>query len=159
MTLRAPLIVASIDAVLTGENALGSQSDRLLVERKMQWANGSGASQASSSFHKTGTLAASETLTLDFASGGGLVDQFGTAIAMTAIKAVYIRNTTASGNLLVGGSNAIVGGGLILHAGEFLLKADPTAAGWAVANGSSDTLTLGNSGASDITYEIAVLGA
>lgn len=92
----------------------------------------------------------------------GSSDSYGTAMVLTAVKAVQIVNTGTS-NITVGNAasnpwNTLLGATstLILPPGAWLMVATPDATGWAV--GTSTNVNLLVTGTSGQTYTIALLG-
>lgn len=73
------------------------------VENKAQrvMINGTGAGQADLVYDNTHTISAAGTLTLDLATGGGLTQQDGSAIAMVKLKGLIVRKTAGSGSFTV----------------------------------------------------------
>lgn len=64
-------------------------------------ANGTGVGQADQGYDALHTIAAGGTLTLDFALGGGLKQQDGSALAMVAMKGLLIRKVDGDGTFSV----------------------------------------------------------
>ena len=154
------LTIINFGLVALGSNPNGRTVTKNPIEvaEQIQWSSGTGANQANASYESETTIAPSATTTFDFA-GGGLEDPFGAAIALTAIKLVYIENTGTEA-IIVGGSNGMVAVSFVLRAGERVLKAAGDATAYPVAAGSSDTITLMNtSGATAAAYRIVVIGA
>ena len=121
--------------------------------------NGSGANQAQVLWQASRALSGTtDTLDLQF----GLSDSYGTAVDLTAVKAIYVQNTSATNNIVLGnaGSNPWSGllsatGTLTLLPGDWFVAATPSSAGWAVSSTSLNLLVTGTSGQ---TYSIALLG-
>lgn len=132
------------------------QTDPISVADQLAWLDGAGADKANQSYEAVGSLAASEVLSLDFTSG--LTDAFGLAISLARMKALYVKNTGAT-TLVLGGTIGIIPTGMILRPGEQVLKAVGDETAWAVANGSTDSLSITNTdGATAGSYRLVVVG-
>src|SRR3990167_2633557 len=94
MTIESAKITMGFEAIQT--NTLDVTSGRATTAITQVWnfANGTGANQASGVFTDTRTLSASATEDLDLA--GVLTDAFGSTITVDKIKAIMV--TAASGN-------------------------------------------------------------
>lgn len=130
-------------------------------------ANGTGASQANAVYVDDFSIAASGTSDIDLS--GSLVDPNGNTIVFTAVKEIYVKaDSTNTNNVVVGGAAAtqFVGpfGGVthtiaVKPGGFFHVCEGYSAAGWAVAAGSTDLLRLTNSAAGTaVTGTIVVVG-
>jgi hypothetical protein len=129
------------------------------------FADGTGANQASGFFSDTRQLAASATENLDVATGGGLLDAFGVAVAADRIKAIAI--VAASGNTndvqVTRPANGVPifmasGDGIALSPGAGLLLVAPNANGINVTAATGDLITFTNSaGSTTVDYSIAIL--
>ena len=102
-------VVASIpiNISLQGNNSdtadLGQADDVVKISRGISFSHGTGANQANCFFADTrGILSTGETLDLNDTV---LLDAFGVGLALTKLKALFIRNSTDS-NLLIGGAAA-----------------------------------------------------
>lgn len=141
------------------EDSTGAFTHR--VDDQLIWANGTGADQADHVYERRATLTQSASVTFDVTASGGLLDVFGTTTNLARIKAVYIQNDSATAaNLTVGGTNAIVGGGLTLRPAALFMAACADATAYPAANGSTDTIILTNASASvSAIYHIIIIGA
>lgn len=120
--------------------------------------DGSGASQANKRYKGKLSITAGSSQTLDLY--GGLTDPEGNTLNLTRIVAIAIRNanTVAGDNLEIGGAAshpweswaAAAGSKEKVGPGGVWLKWEPSAAGMAVVNGTSDNLKIANPGASSI---------
>lgn len=126
----------------------------------VSFTNGSGANQVNVLWQAARTFSGT-TDNLNIYSGS-LVDSYGTTLALTAVKAIFLQNTSATNNLVIGdaGSNPWSGllsstGTITLLPGDFLIAATPSSAGWPVGSSSYNLLMTGTSGQ---TYSIALLG-
>lgn len=122
--------------------------------------SGTGANQVNAVFSDERTLTAtSETLDLY----GGLTNALGTTLNFAKIKVLYIKNTHASSNLLVGNASAPVllcsaaNDIIIVPPGGVLLITAPASGGITVTNSSADGIKI-DSGAATITYNIIIAG-
>lgn len=168
--LLAPIAaLASIDGVVsTGFTAndrrsIGINSNTNIpvnAQPSVAFTNGSGAGQAQVLYQASRTFSGT-TDSLNLGTGGGLSDSYGTAVALTAIKAVYLYNTGTSSITVGAGTNPITTmlnstGTLTIPAGAFVVLATPDATGWVVT--ASTACNLNFTGTSGQTYQIAVLG-
>jgi hypothetical protein len=158
-------IAISIAALETAASDLGSPSFTLRPADDVVLNDGTGVNQAQKIFSDTRTIAASANDDLDLA--GSLTNAFGQVISFTAIKAVYIKASTANvNNLVVGGAptNTFVGRfgaathTIALRPGDRDLQVTP-GTGWAVVAGTGDILRIANGGAgSTVDYDIIIVG-
>lgn len=129
-------------------------------------ADGTGAGQANAIYVDDFSIAASATLDIDLS--GSLVDPNNNTKAFTAVKEVLLIADAANANNIIYGnavSNQFLGPfGAATHThavypGGRLNFANYSAAGWAVANGSTDIIRLTNSaGGSAVTGTIVIIG-
>lgn len=154
-----------LQATQTKTADLSQPMDSAQISGNFSWASGTGANQADLVFHDTRTLALSTAEDLDLA-GGGLTDQFGTALAFAKVKALLIKSAAANGgNLEVGGDTASVplfgaaADFIIVKPGGYLFLVAPAAAGYAVTPTSADIIQIANAdGAASATYDIVIIG-
>lgn len=163
MNISSASIQTTILASEAGSGGLSSRSAQIGYQKTISLTNGTGANQINEVWDDVRTLTASSNETLNF-HDGSLKDVFGASIVGTAIKEVWIENTSTTGTLTVGGAtNPFLGpmGGTTptetIQPGQFLHWPNATATGWAITGGSNDSLKLVNndSGAS-LTYKIIV---
>lgn len=120
-------------------------------------ANGSGANQASKVHTDSHQLAAAGTM--DYDLDAGLLDVFGDSQTFTAVKLLYLRNTSATASIKVSGdffgtneSPSIPAGG------EYFFRL-PSAAGMAVTASTGDVITITNEdGVNVADYQIMIAG-
>lgn len=163
MSVSAELRV-KLSTVLTGSNDLGNPEQRAVLEKLLQFATGTGASQADGIFTDTRTVNASTNDDIDL--NGALVDALGTSVASAEVVGIVIINKSATQTLTVGvaGTNpwttmwAASGDGIKVFPGGVFLNFAPDASGLgAVVGGASDVLRIANGSGSSATYDIAVL--
>ncbi len=157
-------ITIKVQGTLTNAT-LGTARDEIALDYTTNLGPGAGAGQANEIYRATRTLTASATEDLDLS--GVLSDALGVSVALTKVKAIVVH--AASGNT----NNVKVGGGnttfslfvdptdsmSIKPNGTFVLT-DPSAAGIAVTNASTDLLTVTNSaGSTSVSYDIVVFGS
>ena len=111
--------------------------------------DGTGASQAQVVWSDSRTLAGSSE-TLNLASLADTRDGAVVSVAITAAKAVYVRNSHASVSLTFAGAPFPAGGVAVAPGGAMALV-DPTAAGAATG-----TVTV--TGSAGATYDIVFIG-
>jgi hypothetical protein len=149
---------------LDGKKALdlATTLDELKIDSNIDWTFGTGVNQANLLFHdRRSTDDTGETL--DLYASGSLVNAFGDALTMEAIKLLYIKNTHATLTLeIFGGVSldllivAATSDILELPPGGTFLWTCPTAAG--IVTSTNKNLKLASKTAGTITYDVAALG-
>lgn len=127
-------------------------------------ANGGAAGSAEQVYHGTLSAGAGSFVDLDLASS--TENAFGDALAFTGVKAIMVRNTHATLPLVVTTSGPATpwtgafaaAASVTVQAGGLLVLASPTAAGYTVTAGASDTLRFTNAGGSAIDVDVIVVG-
>jgi hypothetical protein len=161
-------IKALLSATQSVSGDLGSGDFKAAQSFTQAFTDGAGAGQVDRMFSDTRTLSASANENLDVATGGGLTDAFGAALAMARIKAVFIKAATGNTNNVQftrPASNGVplfmaAGDGISLAPGEMFMWVSQNAAGVAVTAATADLLNVANSGAgTSVTYSIVILGA
>ena len=158
----------AVDLLLTKVLDDRTAREALSLERKTQWADGTGANQAQTFFHDERSLNASANEVLDFNdASNALKDAFGVSLQLTAVKLLIIHNKSGNGaSMTVGppGANgwvtAMAASDLmtIVDGGTFCIEA-PTAGGYAVTAATGDLFTITNlSGSFTLTYSITIIG-
>lgn len=142
----------------TGTTTIGNDVavDPLRKFLQYHWESGTGASQANQLYRITGTIGISSVVPIDLVSSI-VLDTFGTALALTKLKALLIVNTHATQPFAV--TTNLTNGISVpsLRPGGCVILTAPDSTGLAVSAGS-DTITLTNSTGSTTSYEIAVIG-
>lgn len=137
---------------------IGTSRLDVSYSKKLTLTDGTGANQANMLWTDTRTLTSGSTEDLDVY--GGLTNAFGDTINLTAIKAVIIvASTENTTNLTVGGDSAdasTIRG--TLKPGGWLVYADPSAAGDAVADSTADIIQVANAAGASADYDIIVIG-
>lgn len=164
MPLKAQ-IAAGIALLQTSALDLGMPTFQINKVDDITLNDGNGSNQANKIFSDTRTIAASANDDLDLA--GSLVDALGAVLTFTAIKAIYIRASSANiNNVVVGGAptNTFVGRfgaathTIALRPGDRDVQVTP-GTGWNVVAGTGDILRIANSGAgSTVDYDIIIIG-
>jgi len=138
----------------------------LNISKVIALLSGVGSGQADKIFADTRTVAASTTDSLDVATGGGLTDLLGVALALVKVKAIYIAAAAANTNNVVWTRPAANGVPLFSAAGDALpilpggveLWIAP-GAGVTVTAATADLIDMVNSGAgTSVTYDIVIVG-
>jgi hypothetical protein len=148
MPLNAQIIVS----ILAHETSTGDLSRTLRATPASYSAvlsDGTAAYQAQVVWSDARTLAGSSE-TLNLATLADTRDGAAVSVAITAVKAVYIRNSHASASLTFAGS-PLPAGGLTVAAGGGYAQIDPTATGMAAG-----TITV--TGSAGATYDIVLIG-
>lgn len=146
---------------------LTTVSDASKLEYDVNLADGTGDSQADKLWHDERTLAASANDDLDLTSLATTLFGSAVTIALAKVKALLLVNTatTAGLDLLVGAAASQEWSGPFGSAGDQVrVPADSCLllvnkkSGWAVADGSADTLRIHNPSGAPITFKIAIVG-
>lgn len=161
-----------VDDYYTHTNAdnISTPTDQKEYQYTLEFANGSGDSQAQDMWRSQRTVLANDYDSIDFA--GSLTDVFGNTLTFTKIKQILIvsTSTTDGDDIEVGGQHTATGGNLMselfsgqtdssirVKAGGIFLIACPYT-GYTVTGGSADVLLVKNVGTNSVTYEIIVKG-
>lgn len=164
----AGTIQAKINMVLTDTTAsiLDTRTGALALTgpTTSAIADGTGANQAQDLFTQTAALADAGAVSLDF-SGGALTNPFGTTISWSALKLLFIENTSVESSLEVTGNlwDDISGGTtetLTIAPRSFYWQTMMDAGGQAIVAGTGDTITLthASDGSLSLTYKVVALG-
>jgi len=148
----------------TSAHDLGTSADNLNLSRNITFANGSGADQAQVIFHDLRSLADDANEVLDFYASGSLLDPLGTALTMTKLKFLYVKNTTATAgaSLHIGGGTVAAGlfdditDILILPPQGTLLLTWPS--GLTITTNKDINFLHDGTGTAACTYEIIAMG-
>jgi len=164
------VINLSVQAALTKAPTNLSVIDSALYSKAQRVAltTGTAAGQADRLYAATRTIAPSTNEDLDLA--GVLLDEFGVAISLLRVKALFVQAALANTNNVVVGAAAATQWATLLNAtGTVTLRPDAgfiawagvaDATGYAVVGGASDFLRVANSGAgTSVTYDIVIIGA
>lgn len=123
---------------------------------------GSGAAQASALAYRSYTINASQTQTINLTDWTSSMLPGGGNAELSAVKALYIRNGSASGgaSVEVGGTFiALAGAAIPLAPAGSVLMVNPSAAGWAVTSPGAVSITIENLSVSvAATVEVAAIG-
>lgn len=130
--------------------------------------DGAGLGAVDRMFSDTRTLVASANENLDPATGGGLTDCFGAALAMARIKVLLIKaHATNTNDVIL--SRPAANGVPIFNAasdafnikpGGCALLVAPDATGYPVTAATADLINLANSaGGTPVSYDVLILGA
>ncbi len=162
-------VQVSLVGSLAAAVGIGNANQAMNVQSLLQLLGGTGAGQIDTVYETTQTIAASGSLTLGL-TGGGLVDAFGSAIALLHVKAILLIASAANVNdvqIGPGGANPFNGPfsgttpAVAVSPGETLLltKGSGSAVGWVVTPTTGMNLKLANSGAgTGVTFSLVILG-
>jgi hypothetical protein len=152
-------------ATYTVTGDLADSVSAMNLSRTIDLTSGTGASQANLIFHDSRPLADGANETLDLYASGTLLDPVGNALTMAALKALYLKNTSADATLLVGGAASVA---LTLFSdttdilkippGGIFLWTCPSAAGLDLSTNKNLKLAHDGTGSSTLTYEIIAIG-
>ena len=160
-------LAAKIKWVAQSALDLSNVNDSSSVEYKDTLGSGTNTDESDVIWHDTRTLTTGNNDDLDLTALTQTI--FGSTVtkAFAEVCGIYIRNknTTAGQDLTVGGSGGnewsapfgATGDKVNLPADGLLLLTNPKA-GWAVTNGSADTLRIGNASGNTVTYDIVIWG-
>ena len=154
----------SAGVVLNDRRTVGAGSSAVITANEspsVAFTNGSGANQINQVYGANGTFSGT-TATLNLNTG--LSDSYGTNVTLVRFKSIFIQNTSASNNLVVGdaGSDPITTflngtGTITLPPGAFVRAATPDATGWVITPSTAMNLLL--TGTSGQPYVIVVGGS
>lgn len=166
-----------VGATLQGSGDLSTPEDKLNYTFSDSLADGALIDQADEIWHDQRTVDAGVDDDLDLA--GVLTNALGDTVTFAKIKAIILENTsvTAGDNLRIGGGEADAGtnafdtwldeaggaadGGInqvIVGPGGCFCLFNPSLAGYGVTAGTADILRIANTTASNITYNIILIG-
>ena len=154
--------VVSIGFVGNDRRTVGINTNANLsanAQPSIAYSNGTGANQVQVLYQAVRTFSGT-TDTLNLTSG--LTDAYGTAVVLTAGKALLIQNNSATNTIVIGaGTTPITSllnstGTITLNPGAFFCVADPTAAGWTITASTACNFNL--TGTSGQTYTVIVMG-
>lgn len=150
----------SISANNSDTADLGQADNVLKISRGVSFTHGTGANQANAFFSdQRGITSSGETLDLNDVV---LLDAFGVGLALTKLKALYIKNDTDAA-LTIGGAaatqlglfTAVADSIVIPPGGDFFWSA-PDANGLDCS--ANDSLKITHAGAGTQNYDIVVVG-
>ncbi len=157
--LRIHLTAAQVEDLDFGADV----TDRMDESRGKAFTSGTGANNINVMWRDQRGIAAEATETLAL-HDGTLTNGLGNAVTMDALKAIYVKNTSTTLTLSIGG----VATGVPLQSdpetitidippgGELLMTA-PNATGWDVTT-NEDLKMTAEAGTGTLTYDIAVWG-
>lgn len=165
----AATLSTRLEVKLTGEAGLATDLAAAIapvaLSKAMMLLSGTGADQADRIFADNRSVTASTTDSLDVATGGGLTDVLGAALALVKVKAVLIVNTHATQGLSLSRPAAGVpiftaaSDAVPIPAGGFLALAGPAAAGLATVTATTaDLIDVVNGAGVTGTYSIVIIG-
>lgn len=140
-----------------GDQSIAIPSD---LNFNTAFSDGSGANQVNRYASKQGTTTDTPAVALDL--NGTSSDQFGDTTDMTKVRAVVIKNTHATNNLVVGGQStdiAIFTTAVTLLPGETLIRHIPTSTAAAVSAGVRDKINVAAETGLTGSYSMMVLGS
>lgn len=144
---------------------LSTLKDAIAISELINWSWGTGANQINALFHDSRSLADGANETLDLYASGALLDPFGDALTLEALKFLYIKNTSDDASLLIlGGVTLDIGICsdtsdiiIIKPSGSFLWM-DPSAAGLDLTTNKNLKLEHDGTGSSALVYDILAMG-
>lgn len=156
--------VVDLTAYLAAD--LSEKSSGQLSKAAKKWQYGTGAGAVNVVYADTITLADAANTTLDLYASGSLLDVFGQALTMTALKFLYLNNNSSDASLLVGGgvSNDLdifsdTSDQLIIPpGGDAILWNDPSAAGLTVTTNKNLRLEHDGTGSNSMDVDVIAMG-
>ena len=156
-TFRGTAMVGLV-GYYTNSNALTEVYQRIAYGERKKFATGDGDNKADRLIVVAGVELAATSATHEL---DAIVDVFGDTISLTVVRFVIIENlTTTTAKILTIGGDFVSAHGCLplkLAPGSVFGLAAPID-GWAVTNGSSDTLTI-DAGADTISYNLVIGGS
>lgn len=158
-------IQLSISLNYQNTNDQGAVSQAVSKNYIQALADGTGLNQAQVLWFDTRTTDDTGE-SLDFATGGGLTNIFGTAIALSKIKAVIVVAAAANTLGTIVSRPATTGGGFFdadadattLRPGGWFVWTAPDATAVAVAAGDTDQIKIAASASGNVAYDIWIIG-
>lgn len=156
MNGRVHVAFEFFDAATTGLSGVANSVTEYITKT---FAAGTGADQVAVLWSQSSDIDASGVDSLDLI-GGGLQTGRGVAVSFAKVRAILIRNTGTVAINVAGTFVGLGGGTIPLRPGGLLLMVAPDSTAYAVAAGSTDTITLTNTSGSTVAdYEIAIAGS
>jgi len=152
-----------IKAFLAGDL---TETSAPVLANNLGWLYGTSANSVNIIYADSITLADGGNTTLDLFASGTLLDVFGRALTMSAIKFLYVKNNSTDSVLRIGGgaSNDLdiflaTSDILLLKAGGIFVWADPSAAGTSTAvNKNLKLLDDGTGAVGDKIIDVIAMG-
>jgi hypothetical protein len=157
-------ITGKVGANQTGTTDLGVPAVDVLAQLDLLWTDGTAADQANRLWSDRRTVNASTTDSLDL-SGTTLLDAFGIAVVFVKVKAVFLRNRSATQTLTV--TRPAAGVAIFTAAsdavpvppGGCFLLAGPGLAGLATVTATTaDLIDVVNPAGGSAEYDVVVVG-
>lgn len=163
LSTRIGVMVAA-EATLATD--LATATAPVALAKALVLTSGTGADQADKIFADIRSVNASTTDSLDVATGGGLTDVLGAALALAKVKAIVIENThaTQSISLTRPATNGVpifaaASDAVPIPPGGVLALTAPGAAGLAtVTAATADLIDVVNGAGATATYKIVIVG-
>jgi hypothetical protein len=146
---------------------LSNKENNASYKKAINFATGLGLNQADRIFMDQRTLAASGTEDLDVATGGGLFDVLGDALAFVKLKALIVHALPANThnvNVTRPAANGVtiftaVSSGVALSPGGLYVLVRPDLTAIPVTPTTADLITFTNSGAvTPVTFDVFMIG-
>ena len=151
-----------LKAYLAGD--LSERLDPIVIEA-FNWSYGTSANSVQIIYADTTTLADGANTTLDLYASGSLVDIHSTALTMTALKFLYIKNNSSDATLKVfGGVSNDIGiiadtsDIVLIKPGGIFLWIDPSAAGLVITTNKNLKLEHDGTGSSSMDVDVIAMG-
>jgi hypothetical protein len=144
---------------------LNTIDNPLSVANRFSISFGSGANQISQLFKKTVVLADGDNSTLNLYDSGNLFDDYGNALAISALKLLYIKNNSADADLLLFGGNSAdlpicsnANDQIIIKPGSVFVWTDMSAAGTVITTNKNLRIAHNGAGTSTMSVDIVAGG-
>jgi len=158
------LEVQDIDLSLFKAGDLAESKAKLLYSA-FGWTYGTGANQVQIIYADTVTLADGANTTISLYDSGTYLDIFGTALTLSSLKFLYIKNNSSDATLLVGGGAsadldifAATSDILNIKPGGVFVWIDPSAAGTVCSTNKNLKIEHNGTGTSSMNVDIIAMG-
>jgi len=153
-----------INVKATGTAGLGTPTLPITLDPSFSLAAGTGANTVDSLYDSQRTLTDAQAETLDI-QDGSLSNSLGQAVTMDVLRLLYIKNTSTTNSLIIGGAAAAQLGlfadgsdKCVLKPGGILLVTAPDANGIDTTTNSDLKLEHDSTDATDLIYDILLMG-
>lgn len=153
---------ADVSTTFTKAIDLGTATLPQGLTKAVDFTDGTGVDQADRVFHDSRSISAADDIDL----AGVLTDVFGATITFARLKALFVRHTSGTGNLIIGNAaaNGFIGWfGAVTHTvtvrpNGFIALVAPDATAYAVTAGTGDILRFAPS-TGTVGFDVVLVGA
>jgi hypothetical protein len=144
---------------------LGTVVKDLSISDSIPFAYGTGVNQINKLYGVTQVLADGANATLNLYNSGTLLDSFGNAVAISALKFLYVKNNSTDATLLLFGGNSAdipicsaATGQIKIPPGQSFIYTNPSAAGLVISTNKNLRIEHDGTGTSTMSVDIIVGG-